>query len=146
MAAQMAFHHMQAKLCWRQGEREKIQSRVLLFLSSPWYCVCMDCAPHGLGLSLFFFFFSSTTSLLPTHLPLPSCTHAQSCNPMDISPPDSSVHGLFQARILEWVAISFSRTFSFYCVSPSLGHHECCPVSKWLNPLVRLLERPSGPV
>ena len=28
---------------------------------------------------------------------------------MDCSPPGSSVHGLLQARILEWVAISFSR-------------------------------------
>jgi len=27
---------------------------------------------------------------------------------MDCSPPGSSVHGIFQARILEWVAISFS--------------------------------------
>ena len=56
----------------------------------------------------FFFFFSSTSLLLPTHLPPPSCTHAQSCNPMDLSLPDSSVHGFFQARILKWVAISFS--------------------------------------
>ena len=31
------------------------------------------------------------------------------CNPMDCSPPASSVHGILQARILEWVAISFSR-------------------------------------
>jgi len=31
---------------------------------------------------------------------------------MDCSPPDFSVHGIFQARILEWVAISFSRTSS----------------------------------
>ena len=31
------------------------------------------------------------------------------CDPMDDSPPGSSVHGIFQARILEWVAISFSR-------------------------------------
>ena len=31
------------------------------------------------------------------------------CNPMHCSPPGSSVHGLFQARVLEWVAISFSR-------------------------------------
>ena len=31
------------------------------------------------------------------------------CYPMDCSPPGSSVHGVFQARILEWVAISFSR-------------------------------------
>ena len=30
------------------------------------------------------------------------------CNPMDCSPPGSSVHGIFQARILEW-AISYSR-------------------------------------
>ena len=31
------------------------------------------------------------------------------CGPMDCSPPGSSVHGIFQARILEWVATSFSR-------------------------------------
>ena len=31
------------------------------------------------------------------------------CNPMDYSPPGSSVHGLFQARIPEWVTISSSR-------------------------------------
>ena len=30
------------------------------------------------------------------------------CNPMDCSPPGSSVLGVSQARILEWVAISFS--------------------------------------
>ena len=38
---------------------------------------------------------------------------AQSCptlrDPKDCSPPGSSVHGILQARILEWVAISFSR-------------------------------------
>ena len=38
---------------------------------------------------------------------------AQSCvtlwDPMDCSPPGSSVQGIFQARILEWGAISFSR-------------------------------------
>ena len=31
------------------------------------------------------------------------------CDPMDDSPPGSSVHEIFQARILEWVAISFSK-------------------------------------
>ena len=31
------------------------------------------------------------------------------CNPMDRSPPGSSVHGFLQARILEWIAIPFSR-------------------------------------
>ena len=29
------------------------------------------------------------------------------CDPVDCSPPGSSVHGILQARILEWVAISF---------------------------------------
>ena len=31
------------------------------------------------------------------------------CSPMDCSPPGSSVHGIFQTRILEWVAVSYSR-------------------------------------
>ena len=31
------------------------------------------------------------------------------CNPFDCSPPVSSVYGISQARILEWVAITFSR-------------------------------------
>ena len=38
---------------------------------------------------------------------------AQSCptlsNPMDCSPPGSSIHGIFQARVLEWGAIAFSE-------------------------------------
>ena len=44
------------------------------------------------------------------------CVHAKSlqlcptlCGPMDHSPPGSSVHGILQARILEWVAMSSSR-------------------------------------
>ena len=44
---------------------------------------------------------------------LPRCAHAQwcpaLCGPKDCSPPDSSVHGMLQARILEWVALSFSN-------------------------------------
>ena len=39
---------------------------------------------------------------------------AQSCltpsNPMDCSLPGSSIHGIFQARVLEWGAIAFSAT------------------------------------
>ena len=42
----------------------------------------------------------------------------QSCptpsDPMDCSPPGSSVHGVFQARVLEWGAIAFSVTHSRY--------------------------------
>ena len=49
------------------------------------------------------------------------------CNPMDCSLPGSSVHGIFQARILECVAISFSRRFSrpkdWTWVSCIVGRH-----------------------
>jgi len=44
---------------------------------------------------------------------------AQSCltlhGPMDCSLPVSSVHGIFQARVLEWVAIAFSKDVSKFC-------------------------------
>ena len=47
------------------------------------------------------------------------------CDPMDCSLPGSSVHGIFQARILEWGAISFSRRSSWprgwTWVSPTVG-------------------------
>ena len=40
---------------------------------------------------------------------------AQSCltlrNPMDCSLPGSSVHGIYQARVLEWAAIAFSKYY-----------------------------------
>ena len=46
------------------------------------------------------------------------------CGPMDCSPPGSSVHGISQGRILEWVAISYSRASSWardqtrvYCIT-----------------------------
>ena len=38
--------------------------------------------------------------------------------PMDCNPPGSSVHGISQARMLEWIAVSFSREFP----DPGLGH------------------------
>ena len=51
--------------------------------------------------------------------PYSVCMHVQSlqscltlCDPMDCSPPGSSVHGILQARILEWVAIPSSRESS----------------------------------
>ena len=61
-------------------------------------------------------------------LPFPSPMHesesevAQSCltlsDPMDCSLPGSSVHGIFQARVLEWGAIAFSDSLVF--CKPSL--------------------------
>ena len=48
------------------------------------------------------------------------------CDPVDFRPPDSSVHGVLQARILEWIALAFSRGSSqardqthIACVSPA---------------------------
>ena len=41
------------------------------------------------------------------------CVCAQLLDPMDCSPPGSSIHGIFQASILEWVAISCSRISSW---------------------------------
>ena len=48
-----------------------------------------------------------------------SLSHVQLCDPMDCGLQDSSIHGVFQARELEWVAISFSRISDFkkpYCM------------------------------
>ena len=45
-------------------------------------------------------------------------------NLMDCSPPGSSVHGIFQARVLEWGAIAFSgmQTLApLYCTTKELG-------------------------
>ena len=44
------------------------------------------------------------------------------CDPMDCSPPGSSVHGIFQARILEWVVIPSSRIFPIQGSNPRLLH------------------------
>ena len=41
-----------------------------------------------------------------------SVSHVQLCDPMDCIPPESYVHGVFQARILEWVVISYSKRSS----------------------------------
>ena len=54
------------------------------------------------------FLFSYSTENRSVHAQsLQSCPAL--CNLMDCSPPDSSVHGTLQARMLEWVAISFSK-------------------------------------
>ena len=45
-------------------------------------------------------------------------------DPMDCSPPGSSVHGIFQARVLEWVAIAFSA-----CVNDILHFHPLLSAS-----------------
>ena len=44
------------------------------------------------------------------------------CNPMDSSPPGSTVPGILQARTLEWVAISFSNAWKWKVKVKSLSH------------------------
>ena len=49
--------------------------------------------------------------------------HLTLCDPIDCSPPGSSVHVILQTRILEWVAIPFSRgIFSTQGLNPGLQH------------------------
>ena len=60
-----------------------------------------------------------------------SLSVTQSCltlfDPMDCSPPDSSVHGIFQARILEWVAILLQGIFPWVfwvsCIGRQVLYH-----------------------
>ena len=44
------------------------------------------------------------------------------CNPIDSSPPGSPIPGIFQARTLEWVAISFSNAWKWKMKVKSLSH------------------------
>ena len=53
------------------------------------------------------------------------------CDPMDCSPPGSSVHGIYQAGILEWVIISFSRGSSWPRDRTQVSHIADRFVSVW---------------
>ena len=80
--------------------------------------------------------------------------HVQLCNPMDCSLPGSSVHGILQARILEWVAIPFSRgsfwprDWTYVFLSPTVAG-RFFPTSTAWKPSVcttRSLNLPKNPV
>ena len=45
-------------------------------------------------------------------------------DPMDCSPPGSSIHGIFQARVLEWDAIAFSQYKTLSDVSQKNDHFQ----------------------
>ena len=53
------------------------------------------------------------------------------CGPMDCSPPDSSIHEIFQARVLEWVGISFSRASSWLRDRTQVSHHADRRIRVW---------------
>ena len=58
------------------------------------------------------------------------------CNPMDCIPPGSSVLGIFQARVLEWVAIAFS------VIQASNTILKSNPSKKWI---LQLTVSPASP-
>ena len=76
---------------------QSFQKNQQIKLTPPWMLSHCQCTPP-------------TVSLLPEEEAVGEV--AQSCptlcNPMECSLPGSSVHGIFQARVLEWVAIAFS--------------------------------------
>ena len=90
----------------------------------------------------------SENRVLPSHcaFKLASVLVAQSrltlCDPMDCSLPGSSVHGIFQARVLEWGAIAFSHYALKGSSSLTLGY--CVPGSWMKSPAG--LSTPPGPL
>ena len=78
---------------------------------------------------------------------------AQSCltlsNPMDCSLPGSSVHGIFQARALEWGAIAFyhmSQQFHSREMKTSVPAKDLCVITEALSVTVKIWKQPQMPV
>ena len=98
----------------KMDQRMKSQKSVNSLLS----CVCVCARTHMRGRA------HSVTQSHPTL-----------CSPVDCSQPGSSAHGIFQARILEWVAISSSRessqsrnqtcVFCISCIGRLILYHQC---------------------
>ena len=71
--------------------------RLLIFPWQSWFLLVLHLARHFVWCSLLLL------------LLLLSCfSHVRLYDPMDCSLPDSSIHGIFQARVLQWAAIAFS--------------------------------------
>ena len=126
---------------------------VVQLLSSVWLC-----DPHGLQQAMPPC--SSPSSRICSGEVVQSCLTL--CNPVDCSLPGSSVHGIFQARILEWVAISFSRGSSWprdwTWVSHTVGRlftiwatredpefAKTPPLDWWCHPTISFFIIPSPP-
>ena len=78
-----------------------IASKWISFLKRQWVLVETDCTCNQLKCCRDYIY--QILKVLVVHLCLTLC------DPMDCSPPGSYVHGIVQARILEWVDILFSR-------------------------------------
>ena len=72
----------------------------------------------GVFLSIYMYSRLDTAAAVAAKL-LQSCLTL--CNPIDGSPPGSSIHGVLQARTLEWVAISFSNAWKWKVKVKSLS-------------------------
>ena len=107
------------RCCW-----EKLFSELALIFNHStllfYYVFPADCGPLKSRTFLFILVTFSPSSTVGTQLrfaclkvKVKSLSHIRLCNPMDCSLPGSTVHGIFQARILEWVSLSFSRRSSW---------------------------------
>ena len=86
-----------------------------IFLKNQLLVLLIFC--YSLLCFFFIYFCPNFYDFFPSTNPESESEVAQSCptlgDPMDCSPPGSSIHGIFQVRVLEWVAISFSRVSSW---------------------------------
>ena len=119
------------------GEENATHSSILAW-RIPW-------TVHGLAKSQtrrsdFHFHFTLSVSVYVTYCCLVTQPCWTLCDPMDCSPPESSVHGISQGRILEWVAISFSRGSSWLTLDLGLLHWQvdAFPVSNLGGPMLHM--------
>jgi len=98
------------------------KSLLLLLLSSP--CTWTESSSSLCFLKIYFLKYFMIT---PYHCCLFAQLYLTLWPPWTVGPPGSSVHGILQASILEWVAISFSRRSS----QPRDQTHFSC-IGKWV--------------
>ena len=98
------------KVFFKKGHRVDQEAWGTLSCSG-WASSSRTVKPVGV---IFIILFSPSTEVLPCSWSVTnqagvcvlSQSHSTLCNPKDRSPPGSSIHGILQARILEWVAVS----------------------------------------
>ena len=118
----------------------KTEGNMLLLLlsrfSRVWLCVTPQTAAHQAPPSLGFSR-QEHWSGLPFPSPMHESEAAQSCptlsDPMNCSLPGSSVHGIFQARVLEWGAIAFSGRYYGNCTILKLVSPKIFKVKSFLK-------------
>ena len=117
---------------WNQDWYRK-NAEAVCYFSLSWLCLSFVFLLIFKVILNFFIFWTINPYLLFSSFDLSvhllSCSVTQSCptlcNPMDCSLPGSSVHVIFQAKILEWVAISSSREICTWLWSINCKHQ--CP-------------------